>query len=644
MLRGCASFTFYCSYPQGKESRFIGDLITLEWKGSLGVNASCDQEVGGSGFGNGLMQKCKVRLCTTDPCGQALPRILHIAGALVHRASLFFCISLKTQELYALVFITRYLDIFTDFISLYNTTMKLVFLGSSLSIVWYMKHHKIVRRSYDKDQDTFRHVLLVVPCLILALVIHEKFTFKEVMWTFSIFLEAVAILPQLVLLQRTRNIDNLTGQYILLLGAYRSLYILNWVYRYFTEPHFVHWITWISGLVQTLLYADFFYYYFQRIFKKAHHDRSKVSSNPPKKLLLLVQTNDDVFEFRDLENPQIAMVKRKFPLKRFQHAPAVCSCSGLVLLKSNTAYKSYALWNPYTNEYGIYECPYVKPYSCTTPHACGFCKVILICRTFYAVGYVSKSDWRMGTSVHVQELNESYSQECCQGINVEGRVFWSMEWKINNLVSRESKIIYFELKELPKPDFVGENDKLYRLTSLKGCVGLYGGNIIGSKTFDVWIMEQDELAISFVLGVSKGQSDKHWGTGGWNDEVKRKMETKKVVYAKLVESKDDEENLDAALEGKGWDSKLYRLSKAKERRAHDPDHVKCIKGEDYKVLVEDDLIRKRSQSYFYRLLNCEEAKVSCWMTWKTQRCLAIMVITGVSRLRRSRGLFIRCVE
>ncbi|XP_022771476.1 ER lumen protein-retaining receptor-like isoform X4 [Durio zibethinus] len=30
--------------------------------------------------------------------------------------------------------------------------------------------------------------------------------------------EAVAILHQLVLLQRTRNIDNLTGQYVFLLG------------------------------------------------------------------------------------------------------------------------------------------------------------------------------------------------------------------------------------------------------------------------------------------------------------------------------------------------------------------------------------------------------------------------------------------
>ncbi|KAF3457699.1 hypothetical protein FNV43_RR02357 [Rhamnella rubrinervis] len=83
------------------------------------------------------------------------------------------------------------------------------------------------------------------------------------MWTFSIYLEAVAILPQLVLLQRTRNIDNLTGQYIFLMGAYRALYIVNWAYRYFTEDHYSHWITWIAGLIQTLLYVDFFYYYFQ---------------------------------------------------------------------------------------------------------------------------------------------------------------------------------------------------------------------------------------------------------------------------------------------------------------------------------------------------------------------------------------------
>ncbi|KAG6382859.1 hypothetical protein SASPL_132678 [Salvia splendens] len=84
----------------------------------------------------------------------------------------------------------------------------------------------------------------------------------SIFWAFSIYLEAVAILPQLVLLQRSGNVDNLAGQYIFFLGAYRAFYILNWIYRYFTEDHFSRWIACVSGLVQTALYADFFYYYF----------------------------------------------------------------------------------------------------------------------------------------------------------------------------------------------------------------------------------------------------------------------------------------------------------------------------------------------------------------------------------------------
>uniref|UniRef100_A0A1D1XQ54 ER lumen protein-retaining receptor n=1 Tax=Anthurium amnicola TaxID=1678845 RepID=A0A1D1XQ54_9ARAE len=127
-------------------------------------------------------------------------------------------VSLKTQELYALVFLARYLDLLTDFISLYNTVMKLVFISSSLAIVWCMRSHPLVRRSYDRDQDTFRHYLLVLGSFILALFVHDWFTFREILWTFSIYLEAVAILPQLVLLQRCGNVDNLTGQYVFFLG------------------------------------------------------------------------------------------------------------------------------------------------------------------------------------------------------------------------------------------------------------------------------------------------------------------------------------------------------------------------------------------------------------------------------------------
>jgi len=192
--------------------------------------------------------------------------LLHLMSILVlllkiHATKSCAGISLKTQELYLAVFVTRYLDLFWNFHSLYNSVFKVVYIGTSAMIIWYMRRHRSVKQTYDKDHDTFRYLFLVAPCALTALVINQKFTIFEILWAFSIYLEAVAILPQLVLLQRTKNVDNLTGNYVFLLGMYRTFYILNWIYRYITEPHYSAWIVWVSGLVQTALYLDFFYYY-----------------------------------------------------------------------------------------------------------------------------------------------------------------------------------------------------------------------------------------------------------------------------------------------------------------------------------------------------------------------------------------------
>ena len=48
-------------------------------------------------------------------------------------------ISFKTQALYVTVFLTRYLDLFYDYVSLYNTVMKIFFIGSSCYILYLMK-------------------------------------------------------------------------------------------------------------------------------------------------------------------------------------------------------------------------------------------------------------------------------------------------------------------------------------------------------------------------------------------------------------------------------------------------------------------------------------------------------------------------
>ena len=76
---------------------------------------------------------------------------------------------------------------------------------------------------------------------------NPEFSLFEILWAFSIYLEALAILPQLFLLQRTGEVETLTSHYIFALGGYRAFYLLNWIYRLATEPGYSNWIVWVAG-------------------------------------------------------------------------------------------------------------------------------------------------------------------------------------------------------------------------------------------------------------------------------------------------------------------------------------------------------------------------------------------------------------
>ncbi|KFP52306.1 ER lumen protein retaining receptor 3, partial [Cathartes aura] len=167
-------------------------------------------------------------------------------------------ISGKSQILFALVFTTRYLDLFTTFISVYNTVMKVIFLICAYITV-YMIYVKF-RKTFDSENDSFRLEFLLVPVTGLSFLENHSFTPLEILWTFSIYLESVAILPQLFMISKTGEAETITTHYLFFLGLYRALYIANWVWRYHTE-NFYDQIAVVSGVVQTIFYCDFFYLY-----------------------------------------------------------------------------------------------------------------------------------------------------------------------------------------------------------------------------------------------------------------------------------------------------------------------------------------------------------------------------------------------
>lgn len=176
-------------------------------------------------------------------------------------------ISVRTHELFLLVFVTRYLDLFTTYYSLYNSCMKILYIFTTGAIIYMIRFQEPIRSTYDKAQDTFLHwKFAVLPCFIIAILTqllgHSRFSIMEILWTFSIYLESIAILPQLIVLQRYREVENLTGNYIFFMGSYRALYIANWIYRAYHEPFYQHhFVVYFCGILQTLLYGDFFYYY-----------------------------------------------------------------------------------------------------------------------------------------------------------------------------------------------------------------------------------------------------------------------------------------------------------------------------------------------------------------------------------------------
>ena len=114
--------------------------------------------------------------------------------------------------------------------------MKFFFLSTSWYIVYLMRNRVPWKASYDEKLDTFKIRFLIIPCFILSFLFHYErphHELVEMLWTFSQYLEAVAIIPQLTMLTTTlesgRKWELLTGHYVATLGLYRVFYILNWV-------------------------------------------------------------------------------------------------------------------------------------------------------------------------------------------------------------------------------------------------------------------------------------------------------------------------------------------------------------------------------------------------------------------------------
>ncbi|KAL8894581.1 MAG: hypothetical protein Q9192_004202 [Flavoplaca navasiana] len=179
-------------------------------------------------------------------------------------------VSLITQILYAVVFCSRYLDLFWTKPSYlpWNFVLKLFYLGSSFYIIFLMT--RVYARTREREKAwKFGSLCLggstvAAPLVLFIFKNWHRYDFDSVTWTLSEILESVCVLPQLILLRQTSVPTVIDSFYLVTLGSYRAFYILNWFVRYFGAEHHFEPIATIFGTVQTALYLDFAWVYWSR--------------------------------------------------------------------------------------------------------------------------------------------------------------------------------------------------------------------------------------------------------------------------------------------------------------------------------------------------------------------------------------------
>jgi hypothetical protein len=201
-------------------------------------------------------------------------------------------VSLLTQLFYALVFVTRYTDLFRES-SAWNYFFKIFFLLSSFYTIGVMRF--VYPRTREREVAWKLSALVLVVCLAISPFVmlifnpanmrgfqevqsllsplashHPRFHLtgapkKQWLWVFSQVLESVCVLPQLLLLRQTTIPTVITSFYIVFLGSYRGLYVLNWIWRGLdTNDKKPNPVSIIFGIIQTALYLDFAWVYWSR--------------------------------------------------------------------------------------------------------------------------------------------------------------------------------------------------------------------------------------------------------------------------------------------------------------------------------------------------------------------------------------------
>lgn len=196
-------------------------------------------------------------------------------------------VSPKTLQLYALVFFSRLCSILIHegYLPFDSSGDWLYPSVEALSLTAVLATAYVVCVKYGSPEQAradsfgaghkFGAAFIAVPCLVLAVAVHPSLNehwFTDITWTFALYLETLAVLPQLFMFQRQskgKPVEEWTAHFVACLGAARMLSLVFWAFSYHELSHdeggWVGCFVLCAQLVHLLVMGDFVYYYLKAL-------------------------------------------------------------------------------------------------------------------------------------------------------------------------------------------------------------------------------------------------------------------------------------------------------------------------------------------------------------------------------------------
>jgi ER lumen protein retaining receptor len=199
-------------------------------------------------------------------------------------------VSVKTLQLYSLVFFFRltsiirhegYLPYDKSGDWLYHMIEIMALLFTVGALYGCMSPFK---STYQREMDCFGEyniqsglgaIYLAIPTLLVAIFIHPNLNadfFSDVAWTYAMYLESTALIPQLYMFQKQSSgvVELLTAHFVAALGFGRLMEFFFWIYSYHelatsNGSSLPGYLALFSQFVQLVLMVDFFWYYYMAV-------------------------------------------------------------------------------------------------------------------------------------------------------------------------------------------------------------------------------------------------------------------------------------------------------------------------------------------------------------------------------------------